>query len=61
MALAYNTHTHIYIYIHIIYIGHTDGCMSFLTDDYRMVFTGDALLIRGKAASTWLYYTIHDH
>lgn len=27
--------------------GHTDGCMSFLTDDYSMVFTGDALLIRG--------------
>lgn len=27
--------------------GHTDGCMTFVTDDYSMVFTGDALLIRG--------------
>jgi glyoxylase-like metal-dependent hydrolase (beta-lactamase superfamily II)/rhodanese-related sulfurtransferase len=27
--------------------GHTDGCLSFVTTDRRMVFTGDALLIRG--------------
>lgn len=27
--------------------GHTDGCMSFVLDDQSMVFTGDALLIRG--------------
>jgi glyoxylase-like metal-dependent hydrolase (beta-lactamase superfamily II)/rhodanese-related sulfurtransferase len=27
--------------------GHTDGCMSFVLDDQRMAFTGDALLIRG--------------
>jgi glyoxylase-like metal-dependent hydrolase (beta-lactamase superfamily II)/rhodanese-related sulfurtransferase len=27
--------------------GHTDGCLSFVTADRRMVFTGDALLIRG--------------
>jgi glyoxylase-like metal-dependent hydrolase (beta-lactamase superfamily II)/rhodanese-related sulfurtransferase len=27
--------------------GHTDGCMSFVLDDRSMVFTGDALLIRG--------------
>jgi glyoxylase-like metal-dependent hydrolase (beta-lactamase superfamily II)/rhodanese-related sulfurtransferase len=27
--------------------GHTDGCMSFVLDDKSMVFTGDALLIRG--------------
>lgn len=27
--------------------GHTSGCMSFVLDDRRMVFTGDALLIRG--------------
>jgi glyoxylase-like metal-dependent hydrolase (beta-lactamase superfamily II) len=27
--------------------GHTDGCMSFVLDDSSMVFTGDALLIRG--------------
>jgi glyoxylase-like metal-dependent hydrolase (beta-lactamase superfamily II)/rhodanese-related sulfurtransferase len=28
--------------------GHTDGCMSFVLDDRSMVFTGDALLIRGS-------------
>jgi len=27
--------------------GHTDGCLSFVLDDRRMAFTGDALLIRG--------------
>lgn len=27
--------------------GHTDGCMSYVLDDRTMVFTGDALLIRG--------------
>ncbi len=27
--------------------GHTDGCMTFVLDDERMAFTGDALLIRG--------------
>src|SRR5262245_17834202 len=27
--------------------GHTSGCMSFVLDDRSMVFTGDALLIRG--------------
>jgi glyoxylase-like metal-dependent hydrolase (beta-lactamase superfamily II)/rhodanese-related sulfurtransferase len=27
--------------------GHTDGCLSFVTGDHRMVFTGDALLVRG--------------
>lgn len=27
--------------------GHTDGCLSFLTEDRAMVFTGDALLVRG--------------
>jgi len=27
--------------------GHTDGCMSFVTNDHRIVFTGDSLLIRG--------------
>jgi glyoxylase-like metal-dependent hydrolase (beta-lactamase superfamily II)/rhodanese-related sulfurtransferase len=27
--------------------GHTDGCLSFVTDNKGMVFTGDALLIRG--------------
>jgi sulfur dioxygenase len=27
--------------------GHTNGCLSFVTDDHGMVFTGDALLVRG--------------
>src|SRR4029079_12183676 len=27
--------------------GHTDGCLSFVLEDESMVFTGDALLIRG--------------
>jgi len=31
--------------------GHTDGCLSFVTDDHKMVFTGDALLIRGCGRS----------
>jgi sulfur dioxygenase len=27
--------------------GHTDGCLSYVADDHRLAFTGDALLIRG--------------
>ena len=27
--------------------GHTAGCVTYVTDDRRMAFTGDALLIRG--------------
>jgi len=27
--------------------GHTDGCLSFVTGDHGMAFTGDALLVRG--------------
>jgi len=27
--------------------GHTDGCLSFVTADHKLVFTGDALLVRG--------------
>ena len=27
--------------------GHTDGCLTYVTDDQRLAFTGDALLIRG--------------
>ena len=27
--------------------GHTDGCVSYVTEDHRMAFTGDCLLIRG--------------
>jgi glyoxylase-like metal-dependent hydrolase (beta-lactamase superfamily II)/rhodanese-related sulfurtransferase len=26
--------------------GHTDGCLSFVTADHKMAFTGDALLVR---------------
>ncbi|TXR38425.1 MBL fold metallo-hydrolase [Ectopseudomonas mendocina] len=31
--------------------GHTDGCMSYVLADQSMVFTGDALLIRGCGRS----------
>jgi glyoxylase-like metal-dependent hydrolase (beta-lactamase superfamily II)/rhodanese-related sulfurtransferase len=27
--------------------GHTDGCLSFVTEDCTLAFTGDALLVRG--------------
>lgn len=27
--------------------GHTDGCVTYVTGDQSMAFTGDALLIRG--------------
>lgn len=27
--------------------GHTNGCLSFVTADHKLVFTGDALLVRG--------------
>jgi len=27
--------------------GHTDGCLSFVLDDHRLAFSGDALLVRG--------------
>jgi len=27
--------------------GHTEGCLTYVTDDQRLAFTGDALLIRG--------------
>ena len=27
--------------------GHTDGCVTYVTDDHRMAFTADCLLIRG--------------
>jgi len=44
--------------------GHTEGCVSYLLDDWSMVFTGDALLIRGcgrtdfqvnKSNAEWSY------
>ncbi|KAL9656616.1 hypothetical protein ABK040_002888 [Willaertia magna] len=34
--------------IHVVVTpGHTNGCLSYYTDDKKMVFTGDALFIRG--------------
>lgn len=47
--------------------GHTDGCLSFVTDDKSMVFTGDALLVRGAGRTDFqqgdahrLYRSIHE-
>lgn len=47
--------------------GHTDGCMSLVSGDQSMVFTGDALLIRGcgrtdfqQGSSEKLYKSIHE-
>lgn len=39
--------------------GHTDGCMSFVTQDQSMVFTGDALLIRGCGRSDFQQGSAH--
>jgi len=46
--------------------GHTEGCVSYLLDDWSMVFTGDALLIRGcgrtdfqGGSSDALYESVH--
>jgi sulfur dioxygenase len=46
--------------------GHTDGCLSYVTADRTMVFTGDALLIRGTGRTDFqqgdartLYRSIH--
>ena len=46
--------------------GHTDGCMSFVSRTAKIVFTGDALLIRGcgrtdfqQGSSERLYDSIH--
>jgi len=47
--------------------GHTDGCLTFVTDDRRMAFTGDCLLIRGtgrcdfqQGNASRLYHSITD-
>ena len=47
--------------------GHTHGCLSFVLDDQSMVFTGDALLIRGcgrtdfqQGSSKTLYHSVHE-
>ncbi|KAM9310514.1 persulfide dioxygenase ETHE1, mitochondrial [Pholidichthys leucotaenia] len=46
--------------------GHTDGCMTLVTGDQKMAFTGDALLIRGcgrtdfqQGCARKLYESIH--
>ena len=46
--------------------GHTDGCVTYVTDDHGMVFTGDALLIRGCGRTDFqqgdartLYRSVH--
>lgn len=47
--------------------GHTDGCMTFVTEDKKMAFTGDALLIRGcgrtdfqQGSADRLYESVHN-
>ena len=47
--------------------GHTDGCISFVTSDHAMVFTGDALLVRGAGRTDFqqgdahqLFRSIHE-
>lgn len=47
--------------------GHTDGCLSFVTPDKKMVFTGDALLVRGAGRTDFqqgdpaaLYHSIKE-
>jgi sulfur dioxygenase len=47
--------------------GHTDGCLTYVTADRRMAFTGDALLIRGCGRTDFqqgdarrLYRSVHE-
>src|SRR4051794_39669722 len=47
--------------------GHTDGCLTYVTGDRAMAFTGDALLIRGCGRTDFqggdahqLYRSVHD-
>jgi sulfur dioxygenase len=47
--------------------GHTSGCLSYVTTDRAMAFTGDALLIRGCGRTDFqggdarqLYQSVHD-
>jgi sulfur dioxygenase len=39
--------------------GHTDGCLSFVTADHAIVFTGDALLIRGAGRTDFQHGDAH--
>jgi sulfur dioxygenase len=47
--------------------GHTNGCVTYVTDDHTMAFTGDALLIRGSGRTDFqqgdahlLYHSVHE-
>lgn len=47
--------------------GHTSGCVTYVTDDHTMAFTGDALLIRGcgrtdfqQGSARVLYHSVHE-
>lgn len=47
--------------------GHTDGCVTYVTSDHSMAFTGDALLIRGSGRTDFqqgdarhLYRSVHE-
>ena len=47
--------------------GHTNGCITYVTSDRKMAFTGDALLIRGSGRTDFqegdprtLYRSVHD-
>ena len=47
--------------------GHTNGCLTYVLDDHRMAFTGDALLIRGCGRTDFqqgspqrLYRSVHE-
>ncbi len=39
--------------------GHTDGCLSFVTADHAIVFTGDALLVRGAGRTDFQHGDAH--
>lgn len=41
--------------------GHTLGCTSYVMDDNSMVFTGDTLMIRGKAGTATAHVVILPH
>ncbi|HKX42415.1 MAG TPA: MBL fold metallo-hydrolase [Burkholderiaceae bacterium] len=40
--------------------GHTDGCLTYVLDDRRMAFTGDALLIRGCGRTDFQQGSAHE-
>lgn len=47
--------------------GHTNGCVTYVLDEKRMAFTGDALLVRGcgrtdfqEGDSATLYKSVHE-